>query len=270
MQIDDIVKQGKQIKLELFKKFALVQEGHPGSILSIFDIVNMMYLGGFVKVNSNTSDNDFFIMSKGHAGSVQYPYLVRAGLIPQKDWDEWPSKSSCLKIFPNRAIPGIDVTGGSLGHGLGIAAGMALSVASDPNDARNIFVIISEGELYEGSIWEALLFISHHKLNRIKIILDCNNNIILGNPNDCLSLGDLEAKFKSFGFNPTIINGHDPSEINEGLKLLTDEKKDQLDILIANTIKGYGVSFFEGRPESHYWVNLNEQMLAQMMDELSK
>ena len=270
MDLKNIVQQGNEIKRELFKKFTVVKEGHPGSILSIFDIVNIMYLGDYIKIGNNSAENDYFIMSKGHAASIQYPYLVRAGLIQKKDWDCWPSEESCLKVFANRNIPGIDVTGGSLGHGLGIAAGMALASKNDEENQKNVFTIISEGELYEGSIWEALLFISHHKLSKIKIILDVNDNIILGDPEKCLSFGDIAAKFQSFGFSTKEIDGHDPQQIVDGLDFLMASENGSLSVLIANTVKGKGISFFEGKPESHYWANLDDDMMKKMMEELEQ
>jgi transketolase len=214
--------------------------------------------------------NDVFIMSKGHAASVQYPFLVDAGIITEEEWASWPSDESPLRIFANREIPGIDVTGGSLGHGLGIAAGIALAQKNDDIGDRKIFVVISEGELYEGSIWEALLFIAHHKFHEIKIILDVNNNIILGDPAECLDLGDIGAKFKAFGFNPKKIDGHDYGQITEGLDFILNSTESDLRILIANTVKGKGVSFMEGRPESHYWSDLDDEKLQTLMKELNQ
>ena len=168
--IEHVVQEGKKIKLELFQKLCEVQEGHPGSILSIFDVVNALYLSGQIRVELGANANDAFIMSKGHAAAVQYPYLVRKGLIPQKEWDQWGSGESILRVFANKDIPGIDVTSGSLGHGVGIAAGMSLANRMNQTTS-DTYVVISEGELYEGSTWEALLFVSHHNLNDVKIIL---------------------------------------------------------------------------------------------------
>lgn len=271
MDVQAIEEKGKKIKVSIFEKFLTIKEGHPGSILSIFDIVNTLYLGNYIRLNpKDNSMNDVFIMSKGHAASVQYPYLVNAGIISEKDWDEWPGEESQLRVFANREIPGIDVTGGSLGHGLGIAAGIALGQKNDGSDARRIYVVISEGELYEGSIWEALLFIAHHKLHKIHIILDVNNNIILGNPADCLDLGNVASKFIAFGFSPMEIDGHDYNQIADGLEFLINAKQEHLRIVIANTVKGKGISFMENRPESHYWADLDDEKLHSMMVELNK
>ena len=175
-------------------------------------------------------------------------------------------KKSSLKIFPNNNIAGVDVTSGSLGHGLGIASGLALALKQE-KIKKNIWVIISEGELYEGSIWESLLFINHQKLFNIKIILDVNGLIILGNTENCLKLKPIEKKFKGFNFDIKKINGHNYKEIYSGLSYLKkNENKNK--ILIANTIKGNSVSFMKNKTEWHYWNNLTEMKKEKLLKEL--
>lgn len=266
-RVSEIEQEGREIKLDMFRKFCQVREGHPGSILSIFDIVNVLYLGGFVQVERDSNINDVFIMSKGHAAAVQYPYLVRKGIIDQKDWDEWGKGNSILRVFGNRDIPGIDVTSGSLGHGLGIAAGIALANRMDKIDV-NVFVVISEGELYEGSTWEALLFLVHHKLDNIKIILDVNRNMILGRPEDHLGLESIDEKMKAFNLETTRINGHNYEEIFAGLDFLMTAQGHPR-IMIADTIKGKGISFMEDRPESHYWAGLDQEKMDIILQDLA-
>ncbi len=217
MDINKISKLGKKIKIEIFKKFIEIKEGHPGSILSIFDVVNCLYLGNFIKCTKNVRNNDYFIMSKGHAGSVQYPYLLRKSIINKKEWKKWKKNSkSVFRIFPNNNIPGIDVTSGSLGHGLGIAAGLSIGLKKD-KIKKNIWTIISERELYEGSIWESLLFIKHNSLSNIKIILDRNDLIILGKTENCIKLDPIEKKLKGFDFEVETIDGHNYKQIFSGL-----------------------------------------------------
>lgn len=263
-----IKERGRQIRFELFEKFCRIQEGHPGSILSIFDIVNVLYLGGYVDLGKKSVDNnDVFIMSKGHAAAVQYPYLVEKGVLPDKEWDNWGREESCLRVFGNHSIPGVDVTSGSLGHGIGIASGMALANRMNKEDHK-IYVVISEGELYEGSSWEAFLFIAHHKLAEVKIILDVNRNMILGRPEDNLKLESLDKKFEAFDIDVMRINGHDYDEIFKGLNFL-EESVEKPRVLIADTIKGKGVSFMEDTAQSHYWGNLSEEQMATMLKDLS-
>lgn len=267
MNLKSIKNEGKKIKLDLFKKFIEIKEGHPGSILSIFDVVNCLYLGNFIKCTKNLNKNDYFIMSKGHAGSIQYPFLLRKKILKNKDWNSWKKGSnSILKIFPNINIPGVDVTSGSLGHGLGIASGIALA-CSQNKEKRNIWTFISEGELYEGSIWESLIFIKHHKLTNIKIILDINNLIILGKTEKCLKLQPIERKLNGFGFKTKSINGHNYKQIISGLNFLKNNSNENK-ILLANTVKGNSVSFMENKPEWHYWQNLDKTNKSKLLKEL--
>ena len=265
MDINKIKNEGKKIKLQLFKKFIQIKEGHPGSILSIFDVVNCLYLGKFIKSSKDLKKNDIFIMSKGHAGSVQYPYLVRNSIINKKEWIKWKKNSkSIFKIFPNHNIPGVDLTSGSLGHGLGIASGLALGLGKIK---KNIWTIISEGELYEGSIWESLIFIKHHNLTNIKIILDRNDLIILGKTEDCLKLESIEKKLKGFDFEVQTIDGHNYKEIYSGLSFLK-KNNNKNKILICNTIKGNSVSFMKNKSEWHYWQNLTLMKKNKLLKEL--
>ena len=267
INIEQIIEQGKAIRYELFEKFCEIQEGHPGSILSIFDIVNALYLSETINIKHENEHNDAFIMSKGHAAAVQYPFLVRKDIIPQSEWDNWGKGHSILRVFGNFDIPGIDVTSGSLGHGIGIAAGITLANRAS-GISRNNFVVISEGELYEGSTWEALLFVAHHNLTEVKIILDVNRNMILGRPEDQLSLESFDKKFEAFNFEVKRIDGHDYPEIFTGFDfLMSAEQRPR--VMIADTIKGKGVAFMEDKPQSHYWGGLSEQQMQVMLEDLS-
>ena len=274
MNLKGIYKEGLKIKLEIFKKFVEIEQGHPGSILSIFDVVNLLYQGNFVKISKKRIDDDYLIISKGHAASVQYPYIIRKGIINKNHWKNWKSKNSksIFRIFGNTSIPGIDVTSGSLGHGIGIGSGIAIDLKSKKKNNK-IYVIISEGELYEGSTWEALLFAAHQKLDNLKIILDVNNLIILGNTKNCLSLNSIQKKMESFNFKVKSIDGHNYKQIYNGLKFLhPNDKKNKL--LIVNTIKGKGVSFMENKPQWHYWQKMDDiqkqKLLKELNDQISK
>ena len=266
MKLKTVKNLGNKIKLRLFKKFAEIEQGHPGSVLSIFDIVNYIYTTKQINLKQKKSLRNKLIISKGHAASVVYPYLVDNNLISKKEWENWGKKKSIFRIFGNISINGIDATSGSLGHGSGIAAGMALANRINKKNIK-IFTILSEGELYEGSIWESLLFLAHQKLYNVKLILDVNNLIILGKTKDCLELTNLDKKFKSFGFEPKIINGHNYNQIQKGFKFLNSNNK-KMKILIANTIKGKGVSFMENKPEWHYWQKMTLKQKNKMLEEL--
>ena len=166
LKVNDLEKLSKKYRLDLFEKFLLMKQGHVGSIFSMMDIVTSLYHCSFVRYDE---DKKIFIdkvlISKGHATAAVYPILKDFGVISKKDWEDWGHKDSLLRVFGNNKIPGIDVTSGSLGHCIGVGAGMAVSFNKSKVD-RKVFVIISEGELYEGSTWEALLFAKHYNLKK--------------------------------------------------------------------------------------------------------
>ena len=248
-------------------KFSQLQQGHPGSILSIFDILTTLYIGKYIKISSDIKKNDILIISKGHAASAQYPFLIHFGLIKNSEWDKWGKGDSIFRIFANTKIKGIDATTGSLGHGIGLGCGLALSLKRKKSN-KKVFVVVSEGELYEGSTWESLLFASHHKLNNLHIILDRNHLIILGDTEKCMKLEPIDKKLKSFGISTKTIDGHNFKEIIRGLNFLTT-KSNSTKAIIANTKKGKGVGFMENKPEWHYWQKLDTTQYLKLIDENS-
>ena len=253
-------------RYELFKKFVLLQQGHPGSIFSILDFLTVLFHKKYIKVK-NKKLADKIIISKGHATSALYPIFKDLGIIKKSDWNNWGlNKKSCLRIFGNISIPGVHVTTGSLGHGLGVGAGFATANYKDKKK-QNVYVIISEGELYEGSTWETLLYISHYNLQNIKIIIDVNNLIILGKTNDCLKLNPIEKKIKGLGFKVKSINAHNFSQINLACKKLNEKK---IECLIINSVKGKGLKMMENKPAWHYWNKLTTDKANTNLIELKK
>ena len=247
-------KKSKELRKKLFEKFYLLQEGHPGSVFSILDFLTVLYYCNFVKIlkkNKKKIPVDDVIMSKGHATVGQYPILYDLEVIKKNDWLNWgKNQNTCLRMFGNSSIPGIKVATGSLGHGIGYATGIAYASKRDKIN-KNIYVIISEGELYEGSTWEALLLLAKLKLDNVYIILDINNNIILGDPRKCLTLGNIKKKIESFDIVVKTSNGQNFNEMNTNLKLLKKIKKPKC--LILNTIKGKGLKIMENKAQWHYW-----------------
>ena len=261
MNIDLLRKKSVEMRKKIFSKFYLLKEGHPGSVMSVMDILVVLYYSGFIRQSKQKSNYPFkadVIISKGHATVGQYPILHDLKVISTKAWNKWgKNQETYLRMFGNNYIPGIKTATGSLGHGIGMGTGIAFS-AKRNKIKKNVYVIISEGELYEGSTWESLLLLSSLKLDNLYIILDINNNIILGNPKKCLDLGDIESKLKSFGIIVEKCNGHNLSQIYSKLKKLQKYKKPTC--LIANTIKGKGIKIMENKPNWHYWNNISEEV----------
>ena len=147
-KVNDLENLAKKYRRDLFEKLLVLKQGHPGSIFSMMDIVVALYHGGFVNYDSKEkSFLDRVLISKGHATAALYPIIRDFGILPKKEWDNWGHKNSLLRVFGNNSIPGIDVTSGSLGHCIGVGAGMAISFKRSGQN-KKVFVIISEGELY--------------------------------------------------------------------------------------------------------------------------
>lgn len=251
----DLQRQANLYRKELFEKFVEVKQGHPGSTFSMLEIVTTLYHGGYV------SFEDKVIISKGHATVALYPILKHFGVIPEEDWDNWgKNKNTCLRVFGNISIPGIDMTSGSLGHGIGVGAGMAIA---DPRS--RVYVVISEGELYEGSTWEALLFVAHRQIKNMTIFIDVNNLIILGKTDDCLRLNSIKDKLSGFEFDLVTIDGHNTDAIQDALDETTQRPK----IVIANTVKGKGFSLMENKPEWHYMQAITPEQIEQCRKEIN-
>ena len=269
MNISFLKNKSIKMRKKIFNKFYLLKEGHPGSVMSMMDLLIVLYYSGFVrrtKRNKNYLFKDDIIVSKGHATVGQYPILHDLKVISTKDWNNWGiNQKTCLRIFGNNNIPGIKVATGSLGHGIGFGTGIAYSAKKNKID-KKVYVIISEGELYEGSTWESLLLLSSLKLDNLYIILDINNNIILGNPKKCLDLGNIEKKFNSFGIKTEKCNGHNFSQIYNKLKKLQKFKGPTC--LLANTIKGKGIKIMENIANWHYWNNISEDIYTKSLKQL--
>ena len=258
---------GKDYRKQLFEKFLATQQGHPGSVFSMMDIAVVLYHGGFVRFDSNKKVfTDRVVISKGHATAALYPIMKNFGVLPEEEWESWGHSSSLLRVFGNTSMPGIDVTSGSLGHGVGVGAGMALAAKARGEDTR-IYSVISEGELYEGSTWEGLLFAYHHKLDNLTIIIDVNNLIILGGTDDCLKLNPIKDKIAGFGIDTIEVNGHDFDDLNSAFK--ADLEKSGLTCMVVNTVKGKGVSFMENKNNWHYFNPMSDDQIEQARKELS-
>ena len=261
------INKSQELRLRIFNKFCQTRQGHPGSIYSMLDLIVGLYYGNYIKFDKKNNEYlDKVIISKGHATSCLYPILEEKGVIKSEDWNNWGVKDSELRIFANNSIPGIDVTTGSLGHGIGIGAGYAYSFKERGSKSK-VYVVISEGELYEGSIWESLLFINHYQLNNLHIIIDRNNLIVLGDTEDHLKLEPIDKKLEAFGFDTRTINGHDFNEILTTYDEFFSDDNNKNNCIIANTIKGKGISKFENKVHWHYWNYLSRSELNRKEEE---
>ena len=234
-KINDLENLAKKYRRDLFEKLLLIKQGHPGSIFSMMDIVVGLYHGGFVNFDSKRKIfTDKVLISKGHATAALYPILKDFGVLPKNEWDNWGHKQSLLRVFGNTSIPGIDVTSGSLGHCIGVGAGMAISFKRSGQN-KKVFVVISEGELYEGSTWESLLFAKHNEIDNLNVIIDINSLIILGNTKDCVNLDPIKDKISGLGIKTLEVDGHNLNEListfETSKKMMDINKDDYLRII---------------------------------------
>lgn len=220
---------------------------HLASSLSCVDIIVVIY-EKFLKFNENKKENNIFILSKGHAATALYSILNYKKIITDKLFESYSKKDSILEEHPTHNIPGVSVTTGSLGHGLSVGCGIALGFKIKKLKNK-VYVLLSDGECNEGSVWEAALFASSNKLNNLIVIVDYNKWQATGKTKNILNLGDLKKKFQTFGFNSRDVNGHNFNQIIKNLKN-TSLKKPL--VIIAHTIKGKGVTFMEDDNNWHY------------------
>lgn len=240
---------------------------HIGSSLSIADILSVLYtqILQVDPANPDWPDRDRLVLSKGHATSILYATLAERGFFPLEWLPDYCKDNSMLLGHVSHHVPGVEVSTGSLGHGLPIACGMALAAKSDSRTSRT-FVIVSDGELDEGSCWEAILFAGHHRLNNLMAIVDYNKIQSFGTVKDVLDLDPLAAKWAAFHWHTAEVDGHDLAQLQNALSRDPTEQ-DKPTVVIAHTIKGKGVSFMEDRLEWHY-KSPNQAQLAEALKEL--
>jgi transketolase len=225
---------------------------HIGSNLSMAELLAVLY-GRILRVDPlrpDWPDRDRFILSKGHACAAYYAVLAERGFFPTTWLDTFYLDGSVLAGHAtHKGVPGVEVSTGSLGHGLPIAAGIALAAKLDDRSHRSV-VLMSDGECDEGSTWEAALFAAHHKLNRLLTIVDYNKIQSLGHVSDVLALEPFAAKWQAFGWDVCEVDGHDVEAVADALR----EKgvRSRPLCVIAHTVKGKGVSFMEGQLLWHY------------------
>jgi len=245
--IQKLTQKSFWLRKEIFEMVIRVNQGHIASALSQCEILIALYYAGLINYqhgNPNFKDRDRIIISKGHSAMGLYPILADIGYFDKKELKKYGDPSGILRIYGDMSIPGIDSTSGSLAQAPGIICGMAYAAKKDNKDYYS-YCILSDGEHYEGSLWESAMFASHYELDNIIFIVDRNRQIILGNSEDCLKIEPLADKWKSFGWNVENVDGHKYSSIIPALEKLKNLKNKKPSILIADTIKGKGISYME-------------------------
>ena len=263
----DLQQKALEIRKEALNMIYEGKTGHTGGSLSETDILVTLFYSvmNFDASHPEWPERDRFVLSKGHSVEAYYVILADLGYLPKEELKTFSKFGTRLIGHPNNKVPGIEVNSGALGHGLSMAAGMALAAKLDKKDYR-VFVLMGDGELAEGSVWEAAMAASYYKLDNLYAIVDRNGLQISGATEDVMGLEPLADKWRSFGFAVDSVDGHDYGAIKHALMKKTAEKPT---LLIARTTKGKGVSFMENQAKWHHGVPSEEQ-LAQALAELEE
>jgi transketolase len=265
--IDDLKKMANQIRIDTINQVYQAKSGHPGGSMSAADLLAALY---FYKLNIKPElpqweDRDRFILSKGHASPAYYSALARKGYFNVDRLKNFRSVNDYLEGAPSMKLAGVDMSAGPLGQGLSVAVGMALGGRLSDKQYKT-YCMVGDGEIQEGQIWEALMTAAKYQLGNLVGILD-NNHIQMCGTNECvMPLGDIPAKLIAFGWKVINIDGHDMSRIVEALNQIDNNPVGTPTMIIANTVKGKGVSFMEDTHKWHGAVPTDEQYAAAMKE----
>lgn len=226
---------------------------HIGCAFSIIELLAVLYRNHlrYPRNDPAAPDRDYFVLSKGHGVMAQYACLRELGWLPEEAFSKYFSDGSGLKGLSDSRVRGLEVTSGSLGHGFSVGVGMAYGAHLKGTDQKT-YVLVGDGEINEGAIWEGALFAAHHRMKNFMVIVDENGFQAMGATKDVLDLGSIQAKFESFGFAGLSVDGHDESEIDQAIRTLWAMESDKPRLLVARTVKGKGVPFMEHDNRWHY------------------
>jgi transketolase len=265
----ELARTAKELRIEALKMINRRGQGHPGGALSAAEITAALYFHqlNIKPENPNWENRDRFILSKGHASAILYAALAKRGYFPPEDIKDWGQIKSHLQGHPDKnKTPGVDMSTGCLGHGISIGAGLALAARIKGLDYKT-YVMAGDGEIQAGVIWEGVMLAAKYKISNLITILDYNKVQLDGTVEEIMPMEPMKAKWAAFNWNIIEIDGHNMQEVLVSL----DEAaayRDGPTVIIANTIKGKGVSFMEGSAEWHYRVPTMDE-LNQALEELN-
>lgn len=268
MNITELKKMSQTVRSDIVTMVHKAGSGHPGGSLSAADLMVGLYFGGGMKVdptNPEWDGRDRFILSKGHVAPVVYSVLARKGFYPVEELWTLRKLGSILQGHPHKqSTPGLDCSSGSLGQGLSIANGLAIGFQRQHKDNR-VYCLLGDGELQEGQIWEAIMTAGQHKLDNVCAIVDYNHIQLDGCVDDIKDLGDLCTKWHAFGWNVIELDGHDMEQVVKAFEM-AKAFKGKPTVLIANTVKGKGVSYMENDCNWHGTAPNAEQLEQALTD----
>lgn len=251
--ISELKKKAKYIRNQVLDMCVKAETGHVNSAFSCAEILVALFYGGIIRFdpkNPEWKDRDRFILSKGQASVILYPILADLSFFPKDELSRFNQADGIFGVHLQHDVPGAEITSGSLGHGFGVAAGLALAAKMN-RELYMTFALLGDGECYEGSIWETAMFASHNRLNNLVAIVDRNHLCVTDFTENVVGLEPMDEKWKSFGWRVININGHSFKEIFEALRGFRSRKSTKPLVIIADTTKGKGVSFLSDVPLWH-------------------
>lgn len=274
--IQELEQVASQVRRDIIRQTHYASSGHPGGSLGCTDYIVALYFH-FMKhdtaFNMDAKGEDVFFLSNGHISPVWYSVLARSGYFPIEELATFRKINSRLQGHPatHEGLPGIRIASGSLGQGLSVAIGVALSKKMNGDD-RTVFAMTGDGELQEGQNWEAIMFAAHHKVDNLIVAVDWNGQQIDGPTKDVMELGDLKAKWSAFGWEVLEVSGNDMEKVVAGIESAQEKSRNGKPVVILlRTEMGYGVDFMQG---THKWhgkapnEELTEKALAQLEETL--
>lgn len=260
-----ISERARFVREETVRLISIAKTGHYASTFSAAEIIATLYYG-VMSLRRGEPDwlgRDRFLLGKGHAAVGVYPVLADLGFIDPVLLSQYTRLGNPLGDHPDmRRVPGVDFSSGSLGHALSAGLGMVIAGRMIARDFR-VFVLLGDGELQEGQVWEAALSAAHHKAGSLIAIVDRNHYSLDGKVEDVLGIEPLLAKWDSFGWRACEVDGHDPEQLLATLRALRESTDDQPSVVIANTIKGKGISYMESEPGWHLgWLTQEDERNA--------
>ncbi len=273
-EIAELNKIASQVRRDIVRMVHAVSSGHPGGSLGCADLLTALYFNHLEhdpSFNMDGKGEDLFFLSNGHISPVWYSVLARSGYFPVAELATFRHINSRLQGHPatHEHLPGIRIASGSLGQGLSAATGVAQAKKLNGDD-KMVYILMGDGELQEGQVWEAAMYAAHHKCDNVVAIVDWNGRQIDGDTKDVMSLGDLPAKWKAFGWHVMEMDGNDMSSVVSGLQAAKARSgSEQPTVILMRTEMGKGVDFMEG---THKWhgVAPNDEQLADALSQLEE
>lgn len=269
VNVTELEAKANEVRKDIVGMIAEAGSGHPGGSLSCADIMTALYFGGVLvhdPADPQKADRDRFILSKGHAAPALYAVLAEAGYFPVEELKTLRKLGSRLQGHPDsKKLPGVEVSTGSLGQGLSIACGLACGLELEGSGSR-VFCLLGDGECQEGQVWEAAMFAAHRNLGNLVAIIDHNHLQIDGNVEDVCSPEDVAAKFEAFGWDVVKVEGNDMAAVLDVFSAARARSEARPCAIVAETVKGKGVSFMEGQAGWHGKAPKPEELEQAMAD----